>query len=343
MVARTGATVGYAKYVSRPPAPAVFASYLVRFRVCPDVDARYVGHIVQSAAYKQFVAAHAGGAAQPNANARTLGTFPIRIPPRRTQQRISSLLSAFDELIEINERRIELLEDLARSLYREWFVRFRFPGHEGVELVDSPFGSIPAGWTFRAASRVAAFLNGYAFKPSDLNSTGPPIIKIKQLKQGVDATTPRYSGAELPAKYVVAPGNLLFSWSADLGVYLWPNETGLLNQHLFKVTPGSGMTVEFLFHSLCQALPHFQARAQGTTMKHIKRSALDEVSLLCPGTDLVDRFSSVVGPFHLERLSLSQTADRLAATRDLLLPRLVSGRLDISDIDLGDLLPAEAA
>jgi len=115
IVARTGATVGCAKFISRLPVPAVFASYLVRFRVGSSAEAAYVGHIVQSAAYKKYVMSQAGGAAQPNANAKTLGAFRFLLPGLAAQRRIVSVLSAFDELIEINERRIELLEDLARS------------------------------------------------------------------------------------------------------------------------------------------------------------------------------------------------------------------------------------
>jgi type I restriction enzyme S subunit len=118
LVARTGATVGYAKYLRDPP-PAVFASYLVRFQVREGTDPAYVGHVVQSDAYKQYVRANAGGAAQPNANAKTLGAFRVPLPDLKTQRRIGAVLSAFDELIEVNKRRIELLVDLAGSLYRE--------------------------------------------------------------------------------------------------------------------------------------------------------------------------------------------------------------------------------
>jgi len=119
VVARTGATVGYAKRVRDLPGPVVFASYLVRFRVDASHDMRYVGYVVESAQFKEWVAREAGGAAQPNASASTLGRYPVPLPPFPEQRRIGGLLSVFDELIAINQRRIELLEHLARSLYRE--------------------------------------------------------------------------------------------------------------------------------------------------------------------------------------------------------------------------------
>jgi type I restriction enzyme S subunit len=188
---------------------------------------------------------------------------------RCQQGACASLLDAFDDLIEINERRIELLAHLARSLYREWFVRYRFPGHANVEFVDSELGPIPDGWEVRTFESTGEFLNGFAFKPSHWGTEGLPIIKIKELKQGATPDTPRYAGNDVPNRYVVKPGDLLFSWSADLGVYPWPGESGWLNQHLFKITPVAEIPQAFLFHALDHALPGFRERAQGTTMKHI--------------------------------------------------------------------------
>ena len=136
VIARTGATVGYAKQI-RTPENAVFASYLVRFRIDSEIaEPRFIGHIVESTIYKQYVKAQVGGAAQPNANAKVLGRFSFTLPARRVQRRIADVLSAYDDLIENNRRRIALLEQTAREHYREWFVRLRFPGHESNRIVD---------------------------------------------------------------------------------------------------------------------------------------------------------------------------------------------------------------
>ena len=142
VVARTGATVGYAKQI-RTPENAVFASYLVRFRINSEIaEPRFIGHLVESSVYKQYVKSQVGGAAQPNANAKVLGRFSFTLPPRKVQRRIADILSAYDDLIENNRRRIALLEQAARELYREWFVRLRFPGHENTRIVDG----LPEGW-----------------------------------------------------------------------------------------------------------------------------------------------------------------------------------------------------
>jgi type I restriction enzyme S subunit len=123
VVARTGATVGYAKLI-REPVEAVFASYLVRFRVDEGkADPGFVGRLVESNVYKTFVQSRIGGAAQPNASAPVLGAFEFPLLQRVVQSRIASILSAYDDLIENNTRRIALLEQAARLLYEEWFVR----------------------------------------------------------------------------------------------------------------------------------------------------------------------------------------------------------------------------
>jgi type I restriction enzyme S subunit len=301
----------------------------------------FVPWLLNSPSVRAGVRATATGATVRHTAPSRIRAITALLPTIDSQRRIAAVLSAFDELIEINERRIKLLEGLARSLYREWFLRFRFPGHEEVELVDSELGPIPDGWEVRDFASTGDYLNGFAFKPSHHERDGMPIVKIKELKQGITSATPRYGGAELPTRYLIEPGDLLFSWSADLGVYIWAEERGALNQHLFKVTPAADLTGEFLFHALDQALPQFRARAQGTTMKHIKRSALTEVSVAVPGPRLLLKFSDAVEPIHAEVVALKGAVASLAATRDLLLPRLVTGRLDISDVDLGVLTPTE--
>ena len=240
----------------------------------------------------------------------------VSLPPLVEQKRIAATLVILDDLIENNRRRIEVLEQMAQAIYREWFVRFRYPGHEHATFVDSPLGPIPEGWTVDPFSSLATFVNGFAFKPAHLGTSGRPIIKIKELKQGVVDSTPRCDPTDIDRRYWIDPGDLLFSWSADLGVYLWSFEPGLLNQHLFVVGPLGGLSRTFLFHALDIAMPHFWDRAQGTTMRHIKRSALTEVQTVVPSPDLVLEFSDTVGPLDAEALTLRfQTAELFYSAR----------------------------
>ena len=145
VIARTGATTGYAKRI-RTKQYAIFASYLVRIRINSKCDSKYIGHVIESDEYKRFIQLNIGGAAQPHANAQILTSFSILLPPLQTQQKIAAILSTYDDLIENNTHRIKILEDMAQTLYQEWFVHYRFPGHENVQMVQSELGPIPQGW-----------------------------------------------------------------------------------------------------------------------------------------------------------------------------------------------------
>jgi type I restriction enzyme, S subunit len=257
-------------------------------------------------------------------------SLEFNVPRLLIQRLIAGILSAYDDLIENSQRRIKILESMARALYREWFVHFRYPGHESVPLVPSPLGEIPQGWEVKPFSELASYTNGYAFKPGDWGDEGRPIIKIKELKAGVTADTPRNSGDGIPEKYTVRDGDVLFSWSADLDAYLWMGGEGLLNQHLFNVVPFDEFTRSYCFHSLKESMQRFRALSLGATMHHIKRSALDQVSTVVPPTWLRAQFDCFIQPIHQQLITLANVVQNLRRTRDLLLPRLLSGQIDVA-------------
>ncbi|MFO0122706.1 MAG: restriction endonuclease subunit S, partial [Inhella sp.] len=286
----------------------------------------------QSALGRSFLLSASVGAAQGVINTGSVAAMPVPLPPLPIQRRIASILSAYDELIENSQRRIKILESMARALYREWFVQFRFPGHQSVPLVPSPLGEIPEGWEVRPFSGLASYVNGYAFKPDDWGDEGKPIIKIKELKAGVTADTPRNSGDGIPDKYNIRDGDVLFSWSDDLDAYLWMGGEGLLNQHLFNVLPFDGVSRAYCFHSLKEAMPRFRALSLGATMHHIKRSALDQVATVVPPAALRKRFEGFVEPIHEQLIALTNEVQTLRRTRDLLLPRMLSGQIDVEAI-----------
>ena len=177
VVARTGATVGYAKFI-REEVDAVFASYLVRFRVDEKrAYARYVGLLVESPSYKSFVQSQVGGAAQPNANAQVLGTFKFSLPPRREQEKIAEVLTAYDELMENNRRRMGLLEESARLLYREWFVHLRFPGHEHARLTHG----IPQGWERKTLAALCESIDYGYTASAEREEVGPKFLRITDI------------------------------------------------------------------------------------------------------------------------------------------------------------------
>ncbi|WP_369848265.1 restriction endonuclease subunit S [Deinococcus sp. NW-56] len=335
VVARTGATTGWAKRIKNPP-EAVFASYLVRLQLRKGVDAGFVGAVVESAAYKEFIQKHMGGAAQPNANAQVLTSFPLKLPPLPTQRKIAAILSAYDDLIENNTRRVRVLEEMARALYREWFVEFRFPGHEAAEFVEDEQGRRPKGWEAKALGDIA-FETRRAVDPANL-----------------DPET-RYVGLEHIPRRLLALGD----WgraadvqSTKLKFDEWDILFGKIRPYFHKVSvaPVSGvcssdaivikalrpewwplavMTVssdEFVAHSV--------QTSNGTKMPRANWSVLVKYRVNVPPAPLLERFNELIESVVKQGGALTLRNANLRRTRDLLLPRLVSGELDVSALNV---------
>ena len=249
----------------------------------------------------------------------------VAIPPVPIQRKVSDILSVYDDLIENNRRRITLLEEAARLLYREWFVRFRLPGHEHVKIIDR----IPQGWKRLALSDLADFVNGYPFKPAHLGDDGLPIVKIPELKSGVTEKTPRNRGDSIPEKYHLGDGDLIFSWSGTLAVNVWACGPALLNQHLFHVVPKNRVGRGFLMCALREALSDFNNQTVGATMKHIRRSALNRVFVALPDRTKTSMVEEMLQTTYAQLVVLHQQNRKLALVRDLLVPRLMSGEIAV--------------
>ncbi len=263
------------------------------------------------------------------------------------QRRIAAVLSAFDELIEINDRRIELLEDLARSLYREWFVRFRFPGHEEVAFVDSELGSMPEGWRARPASEV--FLVNPRLRSDQQSFPKVAMADVDERYSHVlpSTTVKRPSGSRFEHDDVlmarITP--CLENGKTALVKFLEPNDVAVGSTE-FVVIRGRKVGPAFVY---CAARSdHLRKHAVNSMSgasgrQRIASNCFDTLSLVEPEASIADRFEAAASPMLEEVFARRVQSRALAATRDLLLPRLVTGRLDISAVDLGDLLPPEAA
>lgn len=267
----------------------------------------------------------ANGAGQPNISAKQIGELPVVLPSTEQQQYIADVLSSYDDLIENNQKQIKLLEEAAQRLYKEWFVDLRFPGHENITITDG----IPEGWTVQSMNDIAEYINGYAFKPTDWGTVGKPIIKIKEMGSGVTTDTPRNTGEDIPEKYNVTAGDILFSWSATLSAMIWDEEDGLLNQHLFKVIPGEGISREFVLQSILKTLDEFSNLTTGSTMKHIQRGKLKEVKVNVPPTELMEQYRNISEPIRERILNVKQQTILLREARDRLLPKLMSGETEV--------------
>ncbi len=275
-------------------------------------------------------------------------SFPIRVPSLAEQRAIAAVLGALDDKIDLNRRMNETFEAIARALFKSWFIDFdpvrakaegRKPAGMDAEtaaLFPSEFeGGLPKGWHSEALDSAAEFLNGLAlqnFRPHDAD-TSLPVIKIAQLRSGSPGGSERASSSIDP-RFIVANGDILFSWSGSLEVVVWSGGRGALNQHLFKVT-SANYPKWFILGWLLYHLPAFReiAADKATTMGHIQRHHLTQAEVVVPSSGVLATASAILGPLFNRRLTNAVEAGALSTLRDVLLPKLMSGELRVREAE----------
>lgn len=254
------------------------------------------------------------------------------------------MLGSLDDKIELNRRMNRTLESMARALFKSWFVDFD-PVHANAagrptllpdlanlfptEFEPSELGDVPKGWVVRSLDNIADYLNGLALQkyPAEPGRPSLPRLKIAQLRKG-DTEGAELSSTEVPAKYIVEDGDVIFSWSGSLLVRLWTGGKAALNQHLFKVA--SDEFPRWFYYLWTQHhLDDFQATAasKATTMGHIKRHHLSDAKVVIPPPPVLKAAGKAIGPWHEQIVTNDLQSRSLASLRDALLPQLLSGGL----------------
>jgi len=314
VIARTGATTGYNKVI-KENVDSVFASYLIRYKIDKDIASpEFIGYCLQSSIWKGFVEGIIGGSAQPGANAKQFASFDISLPPLEEQKAIAEVLSSIDDKIDLLHQQNKTLEELAQTLFRQWFIK---------EENDN--------WEEKPLSKIANFLNGLAcqkFPPqNDIDKL--PVLKIKDLKDGISDSSD-WATSDVKPEYIIESGDVIFAWSASLMVKIWNGEKCVLNQHLFKVS--SEAYPKWFYYQWCKYhLDRFIAIAQAhaTTMGHIKRKDLDNAMCFIPSDDELKTMSDQMNPLIEKMETNSQQIKTLESMRDTLLPKLMSGEVRV--------------
>jgi type I restriction enzyme S subunit len=286
----------------------------------------YARYLFRDISFRRQVYQLATGDIRFNISQESLANIEIEIPDTDTQKEIAQILSSLDDKIELNLQMNQTLEAMAQAIFKEWFVNFNFPGFDG-ELVDG----LPKGWRKEPIDKSIEFLNGLALQkyPPLSDDDFLPVIKIRELRQGVTNSSDKAS-TQIPEKYVIENGDILFSWSGSLEVVMWCNGQGALNQHLFKVS-SEKYPKWFYYYWTKYFLPKYQATAsdKATTMGHIQRRHLTESIINVPDFDLLNIANDILEPL-LEKLKTnSLQIQSLTQTRDTLLPKLMSGNIEV--------------
>lgn len=277
-------------------------------------------------------------------NKTDLENLELFIPTNiKEQTDISTILSNIDSLIEINKNLSALLEDTAKTLYDYWFTQFDFPDENGKPYRTSGGKmvwneelkkEIPEEWKIGNIYSIANLINGLAcqnYRPQK-GDIGLPVVKIKEMHEGITGET-EFVSSNIPEKYVIDNGDILFSWSATLEVMCWHGGKAGLNQHIFKVVPINSFPMEYVYHQLAEYIVTFSriALARRTTMGHITSDHINQSRITLSPISLAKKYANIVSPIYKKINSLQLENQKLTSLRDYLLPLLMNGQVTMAD------------
>jgi type I restriction enzyme S subunit len=283
----------------------------------------------------EYFTSSAYGAAIQNINTAIMRESTIDLPPLASQHRIASILSAYDDLIENNTRRIAILEEIARRIYEEWFVRFRFPGHEDVRMVESELGLVPVGWMVATLGQLAE-VNARSVRRG-AEPTEIQYVDISSVSTGsIDNKEPMlFSDAPGRARRIVRDGDVIWACvrpnRKSYALVLSP-ERNLIVSTGFAVLSPIAAPWSFLYHCVTtdDFVSYLVNHAKGAAYPAVGAEDFENAKILRPTNDVVLAFDRVAEPMMRLVAGLHAKNSNLRTTRDLLLPKLISGELDIS-------------
>jgi type I restriction enzyme, S subunit len=292
-----------------------------------------------------YIKSFANGTATKTITKEAVRNLTIAVPALSVQKEIVQILSPYEELIENNQRRIRILEEIARLLYREWFVNFRFPGHEKVPLVDSQLGPIPKGWQVRKVGEVAEIFRGRSYRSLDLAEEGGlPFLNLKCLDRDGGfrrSGLKRYSG-EYGQNHVAKKGDIVIAVTdmtqerrvvaRAASVPTLTEDFGVFSMDLVRVEPTPPMQKSFFYCFLrfSSFADEVKQHANGANVLHLSPDRIRDYRFAVPTSELMSSFASVVRQSMELMDTLENQNENLRCTRDLLLPRLISGSVELS-------------
>ncbi len=324
LVARTGATVGVS-YLVKKDYNAVFNNGSIRLRFNDKVNTRFVYYIFQTNSFMQYIDNVSCVATQPNLRVENLLRFNIPDIEKRIQDSIVSRIEKLDDLIECNVKRIKVLEEMAEKLYKEWFVRFRFPGYETMEFeVKSPKGwilgdkeatLIPSNWHYGELKEIGEFIRGKNITADKMIEGEVPVISAGISPSGYHNVPNVFGGCITISASGANAGYLLYHlndiWVADCSYY--QNSENLW----------------FVYNSLKFLQPVISNMQAGAAQPHVYPKHVNRICMIIPEKKWISKYCEIVSPIYDEIKVLKKKNDNLIKQRDLLLPRLMSGKLEV--------------
>lgn len=310
--------------------PFVFQRHIAILRPSPIIDARFLYYSMLSKDFYAQADAAAIGAAQRTISLSALRNLQISLPPIQQQRRIADILSAYDDLIENNQKQIKLLEEAAQRLYKEWFVDLRFPGHETTPIIDG----VPDGWTRGAINSLIELQSGFAFKSDDFCSNGTyKIVTIKNVQDGWfdgrNVSTIANIPSKMPTHCKLYDNDILLSLTGNVGrVCIFNGDNYLLNQRVAKIKSAHPSFAYCLFRYTDMFIAMANL-ANGAAQQNLSPIKVGQMCILIPSQTTLAHFEKIASPIINRIVHAAKQIGLLQQARDRLLPKLMSGEIEV--------------
>ena len=334
----TRGSLGTTAYVTKDFEDANINAQLVLLRADgKTIDKRYLYYVVSTDEFFRGVLGHASGTAQPQLPIGALKQIPLRLHEFQVQKKIAAILSAYDDLIENNTRRSQILEEMARRIYEEWFVHFRFPGHDNIRRVKKQ-ESVPENWSINSIADFGNVVTGKTPSKRDSNNFGldVPFLKLPDMHGRLFCidTSEKLSnkGAASQSSKFIPANSLCVSCIGTAGIVNINAVECQTNQQINSLIPNNADDREYLYFALLRLKDLInQYGANGATMVNLNKTKFESLPVIQPTEKLVKNYHQVTYPLFQQILNLQRKNDVLRSTRDLLLPKLISGEIDVSN------------
>ena len=322
-LSKQGDTLGYSALV-----PKTNRVYLHNQRIGlvdvynPKADKMFIYWLMRTQKYQKTIVATSSGSTVKHTSPSRIYDVEVDLPPIDVQKKIAAILSALDEKIAINREINDNLLEQMQAIYKSWFVDYL------------PFGGeMPESWTQTGIYSLANIIYGAPFASKQFNTegSGKPIIRIRDLKDQQFAT---YTTEVHPKGYLLRPGDIVVGMDGEFRPYIWGNDEAWLNQRVCVFENKRPKGKAFLYFTIKPLLYAIEQTQVATTVIHIGKKDYDAFEIMLPDDATLDSFDSLTAPMIMQIVSNSFENKRLAAMRDALLPKLMSGEIDVSAVQL---------
>lgn len=317
---------------------ATFNGFTKRLRPKNDleIDPLFIGYYLRNVQFRGEISAYSTLTTRASLNNGIIEKLKVTVPPLPVQQKIASILSSYDELIENNKQRIQLLEEMAEEIYKEWFVRLRFQGYETAKIVDG----LPEGWEEKQIDSFVKIISGYAFKTQSFDSDGIyKLVTIKNVQDGFFVTQTTDFIDELPKNIKedckLKDKDIILSLTGNIGrICMIYGENYVLNQRVAKLKPRKENYFEFAYLMFRSSFLRstLENISNGAAQQNLSPIEMGKLEVVFPSAVIVDKFSEITKSFFDEIIILNKKNQLLQEARDLLLPRLISGKLSVAHL-----------